>query len=265
MPTIEAVLDTQTGSASWITMAQRIAQEIHKSNEKDFDYIKLAMCSAMAYYRNHRFPFNEADGWLFELIDGQQTYEKGATMDYVKTDGVYEVGEIVFSGPPEDMVMPITTYCKVGGTRWMDMGVTTMEDIRYLTPTTDATGYPEWYAWFDDAMHFHPIPEGGNVSTVRLDYVKDIGVPTYRWNGTGWSFFHPRGATLSDSWTSPWLEERYGGELIRARAKWDLYYNVYHDTENAMMQAEHTGLALKHLRKTQMNLNHRLRRMPIRL
>jgi hypothetical protein len=276
-------------------MVQRIAQETHKLNDKDLAYIKIAVCTAIDFYKNHRFSFNETYGYSFLLTDGQQSYP---VADTVEVDGVtvvdtpqagrgpipaapgtgtggiddgatgtgddWEDEEVVPNGPPSDMVMPITTYCRVGGERWMELGVTTMEDIRYLTPTENATGYPEWYAWFGNAMHFHPIPEGGNVDIIRLDYVTDLGGPWYRWNGVDWSFFHPSGgATLSDSWTSPWLMDSAGGQLIRARAKWDLFYNVYHDTENAMMQAEHVGVALRNLRKTQTNLAHKMRRMPV--
>lgn len=264
MPTIEAVLDTTAGSSSWITSVHRISQEIHKPNDSDIDNIKIALCSAIDYYKNHRFHFNESYGFEFIFVDGQQTYEKGSTADYVLTDGLFEVGELVFDGPPIDLIAPITTYCLVGGDRstgrWMEIAVSTMEDIRYNTPTLNATGYPEWYSWFGEAMHFHPIPTSSNANLVRLDYVKDLGVPTYKWSGSGWDFFHPRGATLADSWTSRWLSD--GGELIRARAKWDLYYNVYHDGENAMMQAEYVGVALKNLRKSLVNFNHRIRRMP---
>lgn len=261
MPTIEAVLTTTLGNSSWITQVQRIAQEIHKPNDQDMDYIKIALCSAMDHYKNTRFYFNEVDGFRFELIDGQQSYEAGAMMDYVMTGGIFEVGELVFAGPPIDCIKIITAYCLVGGQRWMEMGVTTMEDIRYNTPTDQSTGYPEWYAWFDNAMHLHSIPSVPNAQAIRLDYIQDVGVPTYAWNGTGWSYKNPGGSVLADSWTSPWLNE--GQELIRARAKWDLYYNVYHDGENAAMQAEYVGLALRNLRKTSVGHMHKVKRMPI--
>lgn len=267
MPTLEAVLTTTPGASSWITAVQRIAQEIHKPNDSDIDNIKIALCSAIEYYQNHRFAFNEAYDFDWFLVEGQQSYAKGAILEggYVGVAGILEPTEFAPGGPPADLVTPITCYALVGGDRdsgrWMEMDGTTMEDIRYMTPTTQATGYPEWYAWFGEAMHLHPIPELSNVEMIRMDYVKDIGTPTYKWNGTGWTFLHPSGATLPDSWTSRWLSD--GGELIRARAKWDLYYNMYHDGENAAMQAEYVGLAMKNLRKDLTNLNHKVRRMPI--
>jgi len=204
------------------TMVQRIINEVSRTATADEDSVKMAIISSIRHFRDHRFWFNEGTH-TFTLTADQQTY----SFETASTEG-----------PPEDWIRPITAYVYVSSTRYLMMDQVDIEQLRWATPTSSVTGTPSIWSWYGQQMHFAPIPDSAD--SVRFDYVKDIGTPSYNWDGTGWLFSAPAGDTLLDSWTSSWFQE--AEELIRARAKWDLYYNYLDDDQNAMKMGGMNGL-----------------------
>ena len=87
-------------------------------------------------------------------------------------------------------------------------------------------GLPFAYANYEDALWFLPIPDQAYPLTLT-------GV------------FRPA-APVNDTDTSGWFT--FGEELIRSRAKWDLFQNVLHDPENAALSKAAENDALSNLR-----------------
>ena len=204
------------------TIIERIINEVSRTASADRDTVKMAIISAIRYFRDHRFWFNEGTH-EFDLTVNQQEYET-ETADT--------------KGPPADWLRHITAYINITGTRYLEMDHVSIEEMRWHTPTDTMAGIPSWWTYFNETMFFAPIPS--QADAVRFDYVKDLGTPSYNWGGTDWLFSGPQGDPLLDSWTSRWFID--AEELIRARAKWDLYYNYLDDDQNAMKQGGNNGI-----------------------
>ena len=132
--------------------------------------------------------------------------------------------------------------------RWHKVEGVNIDEIRWNVPTDSVEGYPDEWAWFGEKLHFAPVPNG--VYTVRLDYIKDLGLPTYQYTGGEWVFYDSEltgAGSLADSFTNDWIKN--ASELIDARARWFLWTNYYKSDENAD-RAKATELdALSVLRK----------------
>ena len=204
------------------TMIQRIIAEVSRASDDDTDAIKRALISSIRYFRDHRFWFNEGTHTFTLTVDDQD----------------YEVETASTEGPPSDWIRPVTAYLKQGDTRWLEMNQVSINEMRYLTPTDTTTGLPTDWAWFNNTMYFSPIPS--QADDVRFDYVRDIGTPSYYWDGTEWKFTSPEGSDLLGSWTSDWFIK--AEELIRSRTKWDLYYHYYDDDNMALKMGGTDGL-----------------------
>jgi hypothetical protein len=205
------------------TFVQRIIHEVARAGEKDVEAIKLAMVSAIRHFDPLRLWFREQTH-TFELTVNQQTY----TVESAEVEGY-----------PADFITPKDVYILVGGTRWLPLKQVDIDDIRWLTPTSTVVGPPKRWAWYDDKIWFTPIPNEVATS-IRIDYYSDIGTPSYSWDGAQWIFKGPNGEDLADSWASPWLGTN-AEELLRARVKWDLYFNYYDDAENAIKMGGMSG------------------------
>jgi len=215
---------------SFGSMKQRIIQEIHRAASGDEDAVKIAIITAMEWFKAYQFDFNEGTH-TFTMTIGQEEYD---------------VEEGFSEGYASDLVAPINLYVQTGGTRWLRMKQISINEQRWLQPTSTVTGVPSAWAWHDEKIYVTPTPS--QADDLRMDYVKDIGIPIYVWTGSSWAFYEPTGSTaLLDSWTSRWLTD--GEELIRQRAKFDLYFNFYDDNDNAQKMDMATQAALANLRK----------------
>lgn len=245
------LLSQNAGGANLGTIVQRITKEISRHGSTDVDTAKLAVISAMRHFRNHRFWFNEGTH-TFDLVVNQQEY------DYEDADT---------EGIPSDWLRPITAYLEQGGSRWLTLDELTIEEMRWATPTSTTTGIPSAFCYYNEKFYFTPIPS--QADSVRFDYVVDLGTPTYSWDGTTLVFRQPNGADLLDSWSSRWFID--AEELIRARAKWDIYYNYLDDDQNALKMGGMDGLggaigiAYNALKHTDGARRHGQRRRAIRI
>lgn len=210
------LISTNIGGANLGTFIQRIINEVRRATDDDSDAIKKATVSAIRHFEPLRLWFREQSA-TFDLTVDQQSYQ-------VETASI--------DGYPADYVTPKDVYILVGGTRWLPLYQRDIDSIRWLTPTSTVVGVPSHWAWWNDEIWLTPIPNEVG-TTIRLDYFADVGTPSYSWSGVDWIFKGPNGEDLSSNWQSPWLGT-YAEELIRARVKWDLYFNYYDDAENAM-------------------------------
>jgi hypothetical protein len=223
-------------SGAWSTLYGRTLDEISKPfGGPDETAVKRALISAMRHYRYHHFWFNEGVA-TFQTILSKQSYKANDG-----SDDDYEVNTF-----PSDLLRPVQIYMKISD-RWHNLEGVTFDEIRWNVPTDSVEGYPDEWAWFNEQMWFAPVPNGAY--TVRIDYVRDVGLPTYQYQGGVWTFYKNEvtAELLSDTYTNEWIV--HAEELIRARAKADLFVNYYKDDANASRAASVETVALSELRK----------------
>jgi hypothetical protein len=246
----EVVLLGERQVGNLLTMQKRIEQEIHKPGHTD--QVRISIITAMNWYKHMEFYFNQGTH-EFELTTNVQSYPKEESI---------VAGVVSTAGWPADIERIIDTYVKVGGSRWLKMRQCSIDEIRYLTPTSTTVGVPEKYAYFEEKIWLTPIPNDSSSTPIRIDYVKDLGIPTYAWVGSEWKFYSPGSAALlHDSFTNRWLDD--AEELIRTRAKYDLYQHYYDDAENAQKMAQHESVSLGNLRSRNDAYNAEQNRTPI--
>jgi hypothetical protein len=138
----------------------------------------------------------------------------------------------------------------------------TLSEIRWENPQdTNNRGTPDVYAWYGEELYFSPVPNA-NATEVRLDYVKDIGTPTYEFDGAEWIFY--RTEDSSSEWTEDstnrWFLE--GEELLRQATKRSLYMNLYEDMEGAQRMDAAVQHAWNRLTNQMDNYRSNIRRKP---
>lgn len=229
MSEVTLVSTSVTGSTMG-TLTKRIEQEIHRASSQDQAAIKMAIITAMEWFKQFPFHFNQGTAQL-DLTVGQEAYG---------------VATASTEGWPTDMISPVDVYVQTGGTRWLSMSQITFQNQRWLQPTSTVTGLPTSWAWYDHQIWLTPVPSEANL-VLRIDYLKDLGIPRYAWNGTSWQFYLPESnAEMLDTYSNDWIV--YAEELIRQRAKWDLYFNYFDDAENAQKMFDATQVTLGNVR-----------------
>jgi hypothetical protein len=208
-------------SHNFTTFVQAVAARMGKTASTDIEHIKRSMISAIRFYRDTRFDFNEATG-TFSTVDGQAVYDN---TDYPSKLLYIDVAEITVSGG-----MHILT-------------AKTMGEIRGLRYASTDKSIPYCYSWSRRVLDIYPTPDA--IYTITLDYVKDIGTPSYEYDGTDWNFYDQEGVAITDSWTSSWLTD--GHELLTSRVEWDLWTHIYKDLERGAFSKRHEQEALTEL------------------
>ena len=230
------------------TMKARVAREMKRGElTACATAVQDSVLSAIQLVQNYRFAFNEGTH-TFNMTVGQETYE---------------VETATSEGYASDLVKPLNLYIKVGGTRWLAMLQSSIDQQRWLQPTDSVTGVPTHWAWHNNKIYVTPWPSEENLE-LRMDYVRNIGIPRYYWDGTAWAFvLEDSNAPMLDTFSNAWITD--AEELIRQRSKWDLYYNYYDDDQNAMKMYESMQLAIGNLRTSSENYSSLVRRMPTRV
>lgn len=213
------------------TFVQRVKEEIHRDRDVDQDAILREMCSALEWYKTHRFWFN-SDSFTFLTVAGQLEYGRegsaGVTAGY---------------GYPEDMVRLDNLRITINSSTY-DMSRINVDWIRKHDTNTSYTGYPDHYAIHNQKILLYPRPSTADW-VVSGDYVKDLGTPTYVYTSGDWVLKDEDGGTTGLTWTSTMLQE--AEELIRQRTKAMLYANIIIDTERAQVCKMLEEEALAHL------------------
>ena len=227
----DSLLTLTGSSSSTITIVERIKNEI-KRPLSDSD-VKLAIISQLRHYRIQRFHFNEAH-YEFNLTEGVQNYGPD--------DGS-------LNGYPADMFQPDYVYVKSAGITWVPIEQVDFDTIRYENPQDgNNRGTPDVWAWYAGEMWFSSVPNPNAIS-VRIDYVRDIGIPTYEHDGSDWFFYSDE--TMQTEWfddiENAWFLE--AEELIRQAAKRDLYLNLYEDLEGVARMDMGVDEAIRRLRR----------------
>ena len=126
---------------------------------------------------------------------------------------------------PSDCAMVLAIQIK-RDTRWIDLNPRTMEWMNEANDNSSYNGDPTDYSIFNKQIRLSPIPD----STMSLLLTERVIL-----------------STLTDGATSVFTLE--AEELIRARAKWDIYLHVIENTEKAMVMKSVETEAIKMIRK----------------
>lgn len=139
-----------------------------------------AIDTAIKFYQNHRFYFNEVRSVTFATVASQSTYASSDSTNiplFVHLDSVYLVDS---------------------SSRVWELSRTDPIDMEFLLDSSASEGRPYEYAYFESSFRLYPIPDG--IYTVRPMGVIKKAVP----------------ATDGEA-DNVWMTEAY--ELIRCRAK----------------------------------------------
>ncbi len=194
------------------TFYQTVGARMAKTGSTDLEHIQRSAFDAIRFYRDTRFDFNEAQA-TFLTVDGTATYSAGSGANDYPADLMFiDKAQITISSAFRDLTPRTVNWVREH--RW--------------NSTTKSK--PTDYAWSRKLMDLYPTPDGAY--TVTLDYVKDVGTPTYEHDGTNWTFYDEDGAVITATYASSWFSD--GKDLIGARVEWDLWTGVYKDLERGV-------------------------------
>lgn len=178
--------------ATLSTLRSNIADQIDRTDLNT--QIDLAINRAVEHYGANKFWFNEAAS-TFTTVADQLSY---GTADGVSTAvaGI-EVAQVTVN------TIKFPLYKKT-------------YDFITLINTDDYTGYPEYWAYFDEKMHLYPTPD--STYTVSISYIKKYDTLT------------------ADGDTNDFTDN--AEDLLESRARWWLYKRILHDRERAVEAKE---------------------------
>lgn len=206
--------------SDWQTIKQAILEEADKPN--DGELVERAMCEALRFMRALRFWWNEDIGTITTVAD-QTEYD-------LPTDFLSIIGKAYYINSGD------TNSKRVMYERTVDW----IEDFRYDGFDWDSmamSGPPQFYTIRESKMLILPVPSTSG-DTVEFRYVKDLGTPIEKYDGTAWTTYQSNGTTaMTTTFSNAWFV--IGRDMLKHRALYTLYDNFYKDD----------GLAQKHLGK----------------
>lgn len=185
----------------WQTMKQQLSEEVRKTGTPDADKISRAIVESVRFNRAHHFYFNEGRGGFTTIRDH---YDYNLPGDFINL-----IGRAFYSpvATPEVKV-PLQN-------RTADWA----ETARYLgdglEPGSINSGQPRSYAIYSNRMLLVPVPTTTG-EAISFRYVRDLGTPSFRYNGTAWAFNDPAGAPITATYSNAWFVDGYALTLTRA-------------------------------------------------
>lgn len=206
--------------SDWRTLKQAILEEADKPN--DAELVERSLCEALRFLRAIRFWWNEDVATLTTIAD-QYEYD-------LPTDFLAMIGKCYYIDAGD------TSSKRVMYEKTVDW----MEDYKYDGFDWESmimSGPPQFYSIRESKMLLLPVPtESGD--SVEFRYIKDLGTPIEKYNGTAWTVYAADGVTtLPATTTNAWFTT--GRDLLKHRALYVLYDNFYKDE----------ALASKHMQK----------------
>lgn len=139
------------------TMQTRIANELARSDLTT--EIAAAIQTAITFYERQRFHFNEGKSTA-ATVANQQSYA-------LPTDFLYE-----------DLLEITVNSTKYGLTKQL------YQDLERSTTLATFTGWPSFYAMYDEKLWLYPIPNG--VYTLTMPYVKRLAALSLSADTNAW-------------------------------------------------------------------------------
>ncbi len=198
--------------ATYGELQARIASELHRSDLGDD--IKRAIVSAVDFYSSQRFHWNERR-WTLTTIAGQKFYGPTTPSPGTLPSDIMEIDSITLTANSRIYQLDAMSYTDMDA---IDAG------------TTPLAGYPRLWSWYADQLRLYPTPNQAYVLTISGQY------------------FYPDLSADTDS--TPWTNQ--AEELIRCRAKRDIYAHVMLDDANAIRM---DGLEQRALRSLKAQTN----------
>lgn len=184
---------------TYLIMQNRISNEVRNvSTAASSDIqseIQSAILSAIAHYERKRFYFSELRSETFTTVANQEFY---GTADNANISNLAFIDTLT-------MTINSTQRWVLKEREWE-----WFEDYAF---DTSFVGDPEYYAYYGRQIRLGPIPNAAR--TIRISGV---------WRLT---------ALSADADTNVWTTE--AEELIRSRAKWDLWRNVLKEEQQAQI------------------------------
>ena len=207
------------------TSLETVLTEVHRRQPKDIDMATVALIKAMEFHRSYKFWFNEAT-WLWTMTTG--------TFEYLATAAPHDADPDIRT-IPFDIQQPEVIQIQVGQNFYEPMDQVSIDAIRSNIFFEGQRGYPDSFCWFKRSLFFYSIPQSD--FPCRMDYVRDLNRPRFRYDGSNWIFEERNTLTgtwepLQPTYTNSWLDE--GSAMIESWAKWKLYHSMYKDTDAAV-------------------------------
>lgn len=178
-------------------MYTRIAVELDRSDLTA--PIKDAIVSAIDSYAQDRFAWNQRK-FTISTVAGTDEYALPSTdvdAAFIRVMSIDHLMITISSGRYE--MVPRTTFY--------------VDDLK---ANTTLQGRPKWYAIINQKLRIWPIPDA-----------------VYVMDGFGLCDINSITNTSATGVTNAWVDRLYGEEMIRARAKADLYENIIRNGEKA--------------------------------
>jgi len=198
---------------TYLVMQNRIANEVRNiSTAASSDIqseIQSAIKSAIAHYERERFYFSELRSETFNTVDGQEFY---GSADNANIPNIAHI---------DSLTMTINST-----QRWV-LKEREWDWIERYNFDTSFEGDPEYYAYYGRQIRLGPIPN--TARTIRISGI---------WRLT---------ALSADGDSNVWTTE--AEELIRSRAKWDIWRNVLKEEQQAQIAKATEGEAYAALKR----------------
>lgn len=238
---------TGVGSAgNWLSTVERIKRELHRDREVEEDAIKRALISAIQHYKWTRFHFNEKTR---SMLTEPNVVEYGKEDPPGSGNGwpadLLEIDDVQVSRDPYDPDNPpqpnyvgsVTAYA-------YPMKRVEFDRMRLWISTSTSGNKPYWYSWYGNRFYVFPPGINGQYQ-ILFDYLACPDFPKYQFVGGDWQYFDQAGAPIEEDYSTIWLDQ--AEELIRSRAKADLWANFFYDTERAKVSRGQEADALREL------------------
>ncbi len=175
----------------FVACQNRIADELARSDLTS--QIKLAITTAVSFYQRERFYFNEARTATFATVLNQEFY---TAADLAGIPNLIDID---------------TLRIAISSSYRYTLNKLTWQEIEDMSISSSMVGQPISWAYYNQAIRLYPIPNTAYTITVNAV-----------------SRLTPDPLT-NDSDTNAWMTD--GEELIRQRAKADLFCNVIRDPD----------------------------------
>lgn len=194
--------------ATYADLQARIARELHRTDLTSD--IQSAIKSAIDFYASQRFHWNEKR-WSLTTIGGTKFYGQSTPAPGTLPSDILEIDSITVTANSRIYQLDRMSYTDMDA---IDAG------------TTPLAGYPRLWAWYGDQIRLYPTPNQAYVMTISGQYS------------------YPELSSATDS--TPWTNQ--AEELIRCRAKRDIYAHIIQDDEAAIRMDGREQRALRSIK-----------------
>lgn len=191
------------------------------------DDVDRAIIDSLRFNRRYRFWFNIGTA-EHDTVADQYSYA-------LPTDYLSIVGDVYYTASGGSVRTPM-----------MELTVDELEASRGVYEGgTSIASTPRAYACDGTSLLVSPAPSVDD-ETIDYRYHKDLGVPTYAYDGSAWVFREPDGDPLQDDYTNDFLV--HASELVRTRAAYYLHTDNFPRPERAQASLQRWLEALAQLR-----------------